>query len=113
MDLPCEVLVDILTRLPLKHVHQLQTISKLWLTNISTPHFKTLYNIKSMTRPRALVVQQSDETYSASGLGPISRIITISTIDLASHNINIQIYHLSFKIIEHEYSFCEPNHFST
>ncbi|XP_049365718.1 putative F-box protein At4g38870 [Solanum verrucosum] len=105
MDLPCEVFADILTRLPLKHVHQLQTVSKLWLTNISTPHFKILYNMKSMTRPRALVVQESDQTYSASGLGPTSRIITISTMDLVSDNIKIQRDHLSFKIVRREYSF--------
>ncbi|MCD7470908.1 hypothetical protein HAX54_011113 [Datura stramonium] len=104
-DLPCEVLADILTRLSLKHVHKLKTVSKQWLTNISSPHFKRLYNMKSMTRPRALVIEESDKTYSASGLGPTSRIITISTMDLiADDNKNIQ-KEVSFKIVGREYSF--------
>ncbi|KAM3301642.1 putative F-box protein [Capsicum chacoense] len=44
MALPCEVLVDIFTRLSLKHVHQLQIVSKLWNRTISSPHFRRLYS---------------------------------------------------------------------
>ncbi|XP_016483683.1 putative F-box protein At1g47300 [Nicotiana tabacum] len=105
MALPSEVLMDILSRLSLKHVHQLQTVSKLWLTTISSPHFRRLYNMKSMTRPRALVVKESDHTYSRpSGIGPLSRIINISTMDLAGDNKIQKVF--SFKIIGREYSFC-------
>uniref|UniRef100_A0A1S4BBW5 F-box protein At4g38870 n=1 Tax=Nicotiana tabacum TaxID=4097 RepID=A0A1S4BBW5_TOBAC len=98
MALPSEVLIDILSRLSLKHVHQLQIVSKLWLRTISSPHFRRLYNMKSMTRPRALVVEESDHTYSRpSGIRPPSRIITISTMDLAGDN-KIQ-KEFSFKIV--------------
>ncbi|OIT02421.1 PREDICTED: F-box protein At3g49450-like [Nicotiana attenuata] len=105
MALPSEVLIDIFSRLSVKHVHQLQTVSNQWLRTISSPHFRRLYNMKSMTRPRALVVEESDQTYSRpSGIGPLSRIITISTIDLAGDN-KIQ-KEFSFKIVGREYSFC-------
>nr|XP_033514740.1 uncharacterized protein LOC117279360 isoform X2 [Nicotiana tomentosiformis] len=103
MALPSEVLIDKLSRLSLKHVHQLQIVSKLWLRTISSPHFRRLYNMKSMTRPRALVVEESDHTYSRpSGIRPPSRIITISTMDLAGDN-KIQ-KEFSFKIVGREFS---------
>ncbi|KAK4713231.1 hypothetical protein R3W88_019138 [Solanum pinnatisectum] len=89
MTLPCEVLVDILTRLSLKHVHQLQTVSKLWFKIISSPHFRRLYNMKSMTRPRARVVQVPNTKCSPSW-ETISRTIIISAMDLNIDNNEIQ-----------------------
>ncbi|XP_019248674.1 PREDICTED: putative F-box protein At4g38870 [Nicotiana attenuata] len=84
IDLPNEVLVDILSRLAVKHVHQLQTVSKLWLRIISSPHFRRLYNKKSLNRPRPRVVQVSDYKHSPSGMEMISRTISISTMDKIS-----------------------------
>src|SRR5688572_8732902 len=85
MALPCEVLVDILSRLSLKHVHQLQTVSKLWFNTISSPHFRRFCNMKSMTHPRARVVQVPNSEYSPSW-EMISRTIIISTMDLDIDN---------------------------
>lgn len=81
MALPCEILVDILSRLSLKHVHQLQTVSKLCLKTISSTNFRRLYNMKSMTRPRVRVVQVRDSKYSLNW-EMISRTIIMSTMDL-------------------------------
>ncbi|XP_016486361.2 putative F-box protein At1g19160 [Nicotiana tabacum] len=105
MDLPSEVLVNILSRLALKHVHQLQTVSKEWLRTISSPHFRRLYNKKSLNRPRARVVQVSDSKHSPNGMEMISRTISISTMDLAVDNSEIQ-KNFSFEdIIAPEHSF--------
>ncbi|OIT27769.1 hypothetical protein A4A49_23037 [Nicotiana attenuata] len=90
MALPCEVLVDILSRLSLKHVHQLQTVSKKWFRTISSPHFRRLYNMKSLNRPRTLVVQVPNAKYSPGRRKMISRTIDISTMDLAVDNREIQ-----------------------
>nr|XP_016454744.1 PREDICTED: putative F-box protein At1g70380 [Nicotiana tabacum] len=90
MALPCEVLVDILSRLSLKHVPQLQTVSKQWFRTISSSHFRRLYNMKSMNRPRTLVVQVPNAKYSPGRRKMISRTIDISTMDLAVDDSEIQ-----------------------
>ncbi|KAF3656553.1 putative inactive purple acid phosphatase 28-like [Capsicum annuum] len=104
MALPCEVLVDIFTRLSLKHVHQLQIVSKLWHRTISSPHFRRLYNMKSMNRPRSRLVKVSNFKYSDSW-EMISRTITISTMDLAVDNNEIQEEFSFEDIIAPEHSF--------
>ncbi|XP_019248677.1 PREDICTED: putative F-box protein At1g19160 [Nicotiana attenuata] len=105
IDLPNEVLVDILSRLAVQHVHQLQAVSKLWLRTISSPHFRRLYNKKSLNRPRARVVQVSDYKHSPSGMEMISRTISISTMDLAVDNNEIQKDFSFEDIIAPEHSF--------
>ncbi|MCD7450502.1 hypothetical protein HAX54_006704 [Datura stramonium] len=105
MDLPCEVLVDILSRLSLKHVHQLQIVSKLWHRTISSPYFRRLYNIKSSSRRRARVVQVPNFKYSSSRWEMISRTIIISILDLVVDNSEIQEEFSFEDIIAPQHSF--------
>ncbi|OIT02423.1 hypothetical protein A4A49_08633 [Nicotiana attenuata] len=87
MALPCEVLVDILSRVSLKHIHQLKAVSRPWCRTISSPHFRRLYNMKSMHRSPALVVQSGCVCYiERDGIREPRVHITISAMDLAGEN---------------------------
>ncbi|MCD9645623.1 hypothetical protein HAX54_034666, partial [Datura stramonium] len=74
--LPCDLLAEILSRLPAKNICQLKSVSKHWLNTISTPQFKKLHYNKSIQNPHLVVI---DESVKGSYF---TKTLTISTADL-------------------------------
>lgn len=74
--LPCDLLAEILSRLPAKNICQLKSVSKHWLNTISTPQFKKLHYQKSIQNPHLVVIDESVKG------NYFTKTLTISTADL-------------------------------
>ncbi|AED92189.1 putative F-box protein [Arabidopsis thaliana] len=55
-EIPHDLVIEILERLPLKSVARFLTVSKLWATTIRSPDFRKSYRGGSSSEPRTLIV---------------------------------------------------------
>lgn len=79
--LPCDLLAEILSRLPAKNVCQLKSVSKHWLNTISTPHFKKLHYKKSIKNPHLVLIDESIKCNNY-----FAKTLTISSINHLKQN---------------------------
>lgn len=84
--LPCDLLAEILSRLPSKNVCQLKSVSKHWLNTISTPHFKKLHYQKSIKNPLLILIDESIKNYNY-----FTKTLTISTINNLQQNPTLNL----------------------
>ncbi|KAK4373059.1 hypothetical protein RND71_008443 [Anisodus tanguticus] len=73
--LPCDILAEILSRLPAKNLCQLKLVSKHWLNTISTTHFKKVHYQKSIKNPHLVLIDESIKSNS------FTKTLAISTVD--------------------------------
>ncbi|CAN6806327.1 unnamed protein product [Brassica oleracea] len=57
--IPVDLLIDIFSRLPLKHVARFRCLSKSWASILGSPYFTELFLTKSSNRPRLLFTVNS------------------------------------------------------